>query len=124
MMYVKTKVLPSKIQGLGLFADQLIPKGTVIWKFTSNFDIKYTKEQINALPQEARDFLATYAYLSKKSGLYILPVDNAKYFNHSETPNSKSAYLDTEEEVVTTAVMDIQLGEEITDNYSLFDKTA
>ncbi|MBU1632269.1 MAG: hypothetical protein ABH824_07450 [Nanoarchaeota archaeon] len=30
MLFIKTKVLPSKIQGLGLFADEFIPKGTII----------------------------------------------------------------------------------------------
>jgi len=33
-----------------------------------------------------------------------------------------SAYYDSEEEVVTKAIRDIQKGEEITDDYSSFEK--
>ena len=122
MLYVKTKVLPSKIQGLGLFADEFIPKGRIIWKFTSGFDLKFTKKEIDRLPKKARDYMMTYAWLSKKSGKYCFSTDDGKYFNHSKNPNSLSAYYDDEEEVVTKAVRDIKKGYEITDDYAAFEK--
>ena len=121
-MYVKTKIAPSKIQGIGLFADEFIPKGTIIWKFTKGFDLKFTKEQIKKFPKQVKDYLNTYMWSSKKSGKYCFSSDNGKYFNHSKNPNSLSAYYDNEEEVVTKAIKDIQKGEEITDNYSSFEK--
>ena len=120
-MYVKTKVAISNIHGLGVFADQFIPAGTTIWKYTPGFDQKFTRNQILRLPKTAQIYLAVYAYLSKKSGLYVFPVDNGKYFNHSETPNTYSHYHHGEGEVVTRAVTDIWLGDELTDNYSSFE---
>jgi SET domain-containing protein len=51
MVLVKTKVKESPIHGLGLFADQFIPKGTEIWRFTPGFDQKFTREQILASPE-------------------------------------------------------------------------
>ncbi len=122
MLYVKTKVLPSKIQGLGLFADEFIKKGTIIWKFTPIFDLKFTEEQIKKFPKQVQEYLRVYAWLSKKSGKYCFSSDNGKYFNHSKNPNSLSAYYDNEEEVITKAIKDIQKGEEITDDYSTFEK--
>ncbi len=122
MIFVKTKVLPSKIQGLGLFADEFIPKGTIIWKFTPGFDLKFTKEQINKFPKQVQEYLETYCWLSKKSHKFCFSSDNGKYFNHSKTPNSLSAYYEDEEEVVTKTLRDIQKGEEITDDYSTFEK--
>ena len=123
MLYVKTKVLPSKIQGLGLFADEFIPKGTVIWKFTPGFDQKFTREQILSFPKQVQVYLAKYAWLSSKSNLYCFSSDNGKYFNHSSDPNVRSEYKEGgEEEVVTTAIKDIQVGEEITDDYSNFEE--
>jgi SET domain-containing protein len=121
MMYVKTKVSPSPIDGLGLFADQFIPKGTLLWRFTPGFDLKFSQEQIDSLPIQLQVYLKKYAYLSKKSHLYVLAVDDAKYFNHSFTPNSNSLHLEGEEEVVEYALIDINIGDEITDNYYLFD---
>ena len=43
-------------------------------------------------------------------------------FNHSKNLNSLSVYYDDEEEVITKAIKDIKKGEEITDDYSSFDK--
>jgi uncharacterized protein len=122
MLFVKTKILPSKIQGLGLFADEFIPKGTVIWKFTPEFDLKFTKTQIKKFPKQVQEYLDAYAWLSKKSGKYCFASDNGKYFNHSKTPNALSSYYKNEEEVITKALRDICKGEEITDDYSAFEK--
>jgi hypothetical protein len=121
MLLVKTKVKNSQIHGLGLFADEFIPKGTVIWKFTSGFDLKFTKEQILSFPDLLQIFIYTYAWKSKKSELYCHAVDDGRFFNHSENPNSLSEYRDDEEESVNVALRDIQIGEEITDNYSSFE---
>jgi len=122
MLFVKTKVCPSKIHGLGLFADEFIPKGTIIWKFSQGFDLKFTKREIKKFPKQIQEYLEVYCWLSKKGDKYCFSSDNGKYFNHSKNPNSLSAYYEDEEEVVTKAIRDIQKGEEITDDYSTFEK--
>ena len=121
MLLVKTKVKPSKIHGLGLFADQFISKGMEIWRFTPGFDQKFTGEQLLALPGLAQIFMYKYCWRSKKSNLYISSTDDDKFFNHSNTPNCLSEYRDDEEEVVTVALVDIQEGEELLDNYNSFE---
>jgi SET domain-containing protein len=124
MLSVKTKVSPSKIHGIGLFADQKILKGTTIWEFTPGFDLKLTERDTKKLSQQARDYLMIYAYRSKKSHVWILPMDNGRYFNHSDTPNTLSTYSEDQEEVVTKAIKDIEPGEEITDDYHSFENWA
>jgi len=121
MLLVKTKVKPSKIEGLGLFADEFIPKGTIVWKFTPGFDLKFTKEQIDNFPKQVQEYLKRYSWLSKKSHMYCFASDNGKYFNHSNDSNVLSAYYENEEEVITKAIRDIKKGEEITDNYASFE---
>ena len=121
MLFVRTKVLESKIHGLGLFADEFIPKGTVVWKFTTGFDQKFTREQILAFPELLQVYIYKYVWRSKKSKLYCLSSDNGKYFNHSSDSNCLSEYKYDDEEVVTVALKDIQIGEEMTDNYSSFE---
>lgn len=121
MMLVKTLVKESKIHGLGIFAVELIPKGTRVWNFTPGFDQRFTKEQILEFPTLLQIYSCTYAWKSKKSSLYCLSSDNGKYFNHSDNPNVLSQYLDNEEEVVTVAIKDIQPDEEILDDYSSFE---
>ncbi len=121
MLLVKTKIKESEVHGVGLFADQFIPKGTEIWRFTPGFDQKFTREQILSFPDLLQIYIYKYCWRSKKSKLYCLSADNGKYFNHSENPNILSGYRDNEEEVVTVAVRDIETGEEILDNYSFFE---
>lgn len=121
MMLIKTRIGPSRIHGIGLFADQYIKKGTAIWRFTPGFDLKFTEDQVKCLPWKARKYLMKYSWKSDKSHMVCFASDDGKYFNHSDNPNSLSAYYDDEEEVVTKAVRDIQKGEEITDNYRSFE---
>lgn len=121
MLLVKTKIRRSKIHGIGLFADEFIPKGTEIWKFTPGFDLKFTREQILNFSPLLQIHLCKYSWKSKKTKLYCFSSDNGKYFNHSENPNCISEYRDGEEEVITIATRDIRAGEEMTDNYSSFE---
>lgn len=121
MLLVKTHIKESQIHGIGLFADQFIPKGTEIWRFTPGFDLKFTEAQILTFPKPLQIYLCKYAWKSDKTKLYCFSSDDGKYFNHSENPNVLSEYRDNEEEVITVAVRDIHIGEELLDNYSSFE---
>lgn len=121
LLLVKTKIAPSHIHGIGLFADQFVPKGTLIWKFTPGFDLTFTREQILNFPVLLQIYISKYSWRSKTSRLYCFSSDNGKYFNHSNNPNCLSEYRNSKDEVVTIAIRDIQKDEEITDNYSSFE---
>jgi len=118
MLLVKTRVAPSPIHGLGLFAEEFILAGSVVWKFTEGFDQTFTREQIEKLPEPAHFFLAKYAYLSTKTGRYLLDTDNGRYFNHSKIPNTSTKTVAGEKEDIICADKDIESGEEITVNYA------
>ncbi len=109
MNQVKTYLDKSKIHGIGLFAGEFIPKGGLIWKFSA-MDQKITKEEFEKLnmSEEELTFIRDYAY--GKNGEVVLCSDNAKYANHSYTPNS-DGYLEQ------YALQDIEKGDEITCDY-------
>ena len=65
--------------------------------------------------------LHTHTYCSRQSHQYILCSDDARFFNHSDTPNTESREVDGEDEVITVAKRDIQPGEELTDDYRMFE---
>ena len=65
MLLVKTRIGPSKINGIGLFANQFILKNTLTWKFMPGFDLEVTKGDLKKLPQYARDQFLHYCYLDK-----------------------------------------------------------
>jgi len=118
MLLVKNHVSPSKIQGLGLFADEHISKGTIIWKFEPGYDVVITPEKFKSLPKTTQDYLLIYTYIN--DGDYILCSDNGRYMNHSDTPNTIG--VESEDGMgVTKALRDINPGEEITGDYSEFD---
>ncbi len=121
MLMVKTKLGPSKIHGIGLFANENISKGTLIWQYNPELDIKITKECLNSLPDVARDRILHYSYYNDNENLYILCFDDARFFNHSETPNTID---DSSLESAVIAAKDIVIGEEITSNYLVFDGDA
>mgnify|MGYP001584236778 FL=1 len=118
MLLVRTKLGPSKIHGIGLFADEFIPKGTIIWEFVPGFDLKFTEAEIKNFPEITKDFFHYYAYRSIRTGLYILCSDESRHYNHSESPNTTGIEVEgTEEEGGDIATLDIQTGQEITYNY-------
>jgi len=122
MLTVKNYIDKSHIHGIGLFAGEFIKKGTKIWEFTPNFDLKFTKQQVELFPTNIKEYMDMYAWLSKKTNLYCFSSDNGKFFNHSKDNNVQSYYFDDQEEVITFALRDINPGEEIVDDYSSFEK--
>jgi len=102
MLTVKTKIGSSNISGIGLFADQFIPKGTIVWKFQEGFDLLLSKEEIIKLSEPAQKQFYNYAYLDKKYNKYLLCSDDARFFNHSDDFNCDKI-IDN----ITTSIIDI-----------------
>jgi uncharacterized protein len=122
MLLVKTKIAPSQIDGIGLFADQFIPKGTITWRAVYPFDIKVSREDILKLPDVAKEIFLKYSYFSRYSQKYFLCFDNDRFINHSEDPNIiEGRVVAAGEEAVSVAGRNIYLGEELTCDYRTFD---
>lgn len=124
MLMIKTKIKQSPIHGMGLFADQFIPKGTVTWRFAPNFDIIVPKDDILRLSQEARALFLNYCYVDKYTKHFILCFDDERFINHSENPNIGQSHVESEIEGVEIALRDIQKGEELLVDYYEFDHDA
>jgi uncharacterized protein len=126
-LLVRTTVRRSQVHGLGLFAEEFILKGTVVWRFDGRVDRRYNEGQLVALPEEEQDRLRTFCYLNPRTRLYVYCGDNARYINHSEQPNTKDLGFEEgvfEGEGITIAARDIQPGEEILSDYRSFDADA
>ncbi len=121
MLTIRTSLGLSTIAGTGLFAAEFIPKGTIIWKFDPLLDQVYAEEEYQAMLPSNKSFLKTYCFMYM--GNYYLCVDNARFFNHSEEPNCMSSDFNAFNLGCTIAKRDIEIGEELTDDYSLFGFT-
>jgi len=113
MLKVKTRIAPSPIHGIGLFAGEPIPAGTVIWEYDPPFDLPFKREQLEPLPVPARQQVEKYSYFEKEIGAFVLCGDDSRFMNHSETPNTVEMPGPR-----TVAAQDIRVGEEITCNYA------
>lgn len=110
MLKVKTKIKSSPLHGLGLYADQFIPEGTLIFE-EDQYTAKITPQQFYEMGPAEQQFVKHYCY--KRDGIWHCSMDDDRFTNHSEDPNCR------ETETATYAARDIQEGEEITTNYSI-----
>ena len=116
MLHVKTRVVASPIEGLGLFADEPIAAGTLVSKWQRGFDVLFYAHQLALLPPSAVAFLHRYGWDGPGETLRV-SLDDSRYVNHSKTPN---LVVDPSGDG-TRAARDIAIGEELTEDYSSYD---
>lgn len=119
MLVIKTKLGLSSKRGIGLFADQDIPKGTIVGLNNDDFGIiRYTEKQWKNLEdnlcEESFRHIKRYTYKNKDDGLYWLNLDDTRFINHSENPNIATTGDDD------IAIKNIKKGEEILIDYTTF----
>jgi len=121
MLHVKTYLKKSKINGIGVFASEIIFKDQLIWSLNPNIDkiIDNNIKNISTFTEIETDFIVKYAYFDKQLQKYILSSDNDKFTNHSFTPNTKP-YPNGN----VFAIKDISKNEELTINYFEIDELA
>lgn len=106
--------LVSKEKGLGLFASEFIPSGTIVY-VQDQLEIVLSQVDYEKLPMEMQSTVEKYSYINHL-GDRILSWDNGKFFNHCCHPNCLSTGYG-----FTLAINDIHPGDEMTDEYSLFN---
>ncbi len=119
MLLVKTLLSPSEIHGIGLFAGERIPAGTVVWRFDPAIDLVLADDALERLSGPAREQMLKYSYVDRHLKRRILCGDDARFFNHSDDPNCLDFPDDTGG--TTVAKRDIEVGEELTSDYASFD---
>lgn len=116
MLLIRTYIAASTIEGVGVFAAEPIRKGASIWRLDPDFDRLIPIEKYKAAPQQLRELLDRYAYPSPdRPGFIVYEVDNGRFMNHSERPNT-----DFSRHGGATAIRAIAMGEEITCDYGEF----
>ena len=119
-MTIDAELKSSPIHGLGLFATHLIPKGTVVWRYTDRLDRRLTPEEVVALDERTKRFFDHFCYRSPQTGLFILLGDDYRFLNHSSAPNVAADGVDAFGEAIDVAARDIEPGEELTYDYGYF----
>ncbi|HEY6633321.1 MAG TPA: SET domain-containing protein-lysine N-methyltransferase [Rhizobiaceae bacterium] len=116
MLLVSTYVAASDIEGVGVFAAAPIGMGASIWRLNPDFDRLIPADSYDDMPETMKELIDRYAYPSPdRPGYLVYEVDNGRFMNHSDTPNT-----DFSEYGVGRATRDIAAGEELTCNYREF----
>lgn len=122
MLEVSTTLAKSNIQGIGLFTNEKISKGKVVWRYNNITTISWSQEEWEAIqnniPLNAFNNIERFSYFIHNK--WHLNLDDSRFMNHSSVSN-----LGYDRENNTCyALKDIEAGEELTIDYSEFcDKT-
>lgn len=102
--------------GFGVVATRKIPKGTITW-VQDDLDAVFSPDEPDNFKPLSRELLEKYSFRNSK-GEHILCWDLSKYINHSFNSNCLSTAYNFE-----LAIRDIQVGEELTDDYGYLNLT-
>ena len=116
MLRVKTFIAISPGIGLGLFAAQHIPIGTVTWRYDPKIDYTVAPDAFDRLDELTKAFLIKFAYFDHALDRYILPLDDQRFINHSEKLFNIRSQTD-----IDVAWHEIKHGEELLCDYRHFE---
>lgn len=115
MFHVKVKVLPSNINGLGLFAEENIAKEQLVYSKNDKLDLTVSVKEFENLSLDEKRTIKHYGFLDKKENIWHVSFDDIRFCNHSFQSNI------TNENKKLIATKDIKKGDEITQNYEEFE---
>lgn len=123
MLTVKASAKASKVHGIGLFADEKIPKGTIWWKFDPHFDLIFDPKEVEKMAPVQRDLIKRYGYRSMTMGKWVYSTDDSRFINHSSVHDNVEdvACAEGGSEGCSAAKRDIEIGEELLINYRTYD---
>ena len=119
MIHISYKLKSSELHGVGLFADQDITAGALVYTASPLLDLNITQEQFNSLTQEEKDEVTWWGFFDQPSQMWHVDFDVSKFINHSYQPTVSQDKQHDEAYLVATR--DIKKGEELTQNYLEFE---
>lgn len=119
MLHVKYKLDKSPLHGIGLFTDEPLKTGTLIYSSSPILDVNISQSQFDSLQEAERNEVRFWGFWVEEEQVWHVDFDVSKFINHSfeptvtQHPDHKDAYL--------IATRDIRQGEELTQNYLEFE---
>ncbi len=118
-MFLKSYYLgKSEIHGIGIFANEDIKEGEIIWTPSKEFTYHFDEKQLISLPKSDQDMVRHYGYFHKDLRVWHFSAEDSRYINHSKNPTVKRTVVGDG----IFAIRDIQIGEELTQDYEDFEE--
>ena len=115
MFHIKYHLDKSSIHGIGIFADEDISEGSIVYSINDALDLIVSASDFSNLSDDERHTISHFGYLDRSSDHWHLSFDDIRFCNHSPDSNIvlKGSSL--------VAKKDISCGEELTQDYSEFE---
>lgn len=119
MIHIKYKLNTSDKHGIGLFADEDLKSGQLVYTASPILDVNITKDQFDSLSTNEQEEIRWWGFFDESSEHWHVDFDVSKFVNHAkdgtltQDTNHADAYL------ITTR--DVNKGEELTQNYLEFE---
>jgi len=119
MIHIKYKLDSSNKHGIGLFSDENIQKGDLIYTASPVLDTNITQEQFDLLDKKEKKEFLWWGFFDEPSQMWHVDFDVSKFINHSYEATVTQDEL--HDEAYLVAAIDIKSGEELTQNYLEFE---
>jgi SET domain-containing protein len=119
MIHVAYALKTSDLHGVGLFADENIKQGQLIYTASPLLDLNITQEQFDSLDQKEKDEILWWGFFDQPSQMWHVDFDVSKFINHSD--HATVTQDENHDEAYLVATRDIKSGEELTQNYLEFE---
>lgn len=110
MLRIAAHVGPSPIAGIGLFAGEAVPAGTVVWRHDPGIDATF--DPARGIEPRLQALLDEHGWFNEQDGRWYLAADNMRFMNHAVEPNTCER-----DRFTVVAARDIAAGEELTCDY-------
>lgn len=119
MIHISYKLLASELHGVGLFANEDIKSGQLIYTASPLLDLNIPQDQFNGLDQREKDEILWWGFFDQPSQMWHVDFDVSKFINHSY--DATVTQDQSHDEAYLIASRDIRSGEELTQNYLEFE---
>jgi hypothetical protein len=114
MLLVKASPRPSAIHGIGLFADEDIRPGTIVWSFGGE-DCRHAIKDVNLWHAKAQEWIWMHGYINpRQPGFLVSCCDDSIYMNFANPANTALGYPHVDGEYSLVCLRYIIRGHEIT----------
>ena len=113
MIHIQYKIKESKIHGIGLFTDQNIKKGDLIYSPSPLLDVDINQKQFEKLNLSEQKEVMYYGYFHKKTKKWHVAFDMIRVLNHSK----ENSNVTQDKDMIMTAKEDINSEEELFQDY-------
>jgi len=119
MIHIAYQLDKSDKHGIGLFANENIRKGQLVYTASSVLDVNISPEQFETLNEREKHEVRYWGFWDEANGVWHVDFDVTRFINHSFQPTLTQDSAHTDAYLITTR--DVKKGEELTQNYIEFE---